>query len=416
MTTHVITEFPLEAGSRPHGVILAPDGNFLYTEEGADRISEFNITTDQPSVVATLPAGSGPHEILKGPDGNFYITEFIGNRIDRLNYTTRQVTQFPTSIPAGADASVLAEAIGPDNNSIWFTEFTSDRLGKLDLTTGKITEYRCGITLYARPLVIAVGPDGNIWFGEPFRRERGVQKAAIARLIPSVAGQFVNDPNRCYVDTLYQQLLGRDSDPAGVNTFTNQLNNGVTRQQIVLEIEASPEYQNVLIGIAYGTYLHRNSDPKGQSDAFQSLQKGGNFSDIENAILSSNEYFRDAGRTNDGFINRLYADLLNRAADPAGLASFRQMLASGASRSAIVRIFQNSAERGETIVKTEYGRFLSRDTDPGGLDFFSKMLSTSHAVPLVDSTLIASAEYFLLHITGPTPFNPVLPPGEAIDG
>ena len=46
------------------------------------------------------------------------------------------------------------------------------------------------------------------------------------------------------VNDIYQQTFGRQADPSGMATFTNQLNQGMTGEQIRAELRASPEGQS----------------------------------------------------------------------------------------------------------------------------------------------------------------------------
>ena len=72
------------------------------------------------------------------------------------------ITEFGAGISAGARP--LGIAAGPDGN-LWFTEVFGDRIGRIT-PTGVITEFGAGITPNSRPRYIAAGPDGNLWFTE----------------------------------------------------------------------------------------------------------------------------------------------------------------------------------------------------------------------------------------------------------
>ena len=70
------------------------------------------------------------------------------------------------------------------------------------------------------------------------------------------------DPrNPAFVSQVYLDLLHRQADAGGFTFYLNALNQGlVTRQQLVLSIEASVEYRTDRINAIYETLLHRPVD------------------------------------------------------------------------------------------------------------------------------------------------------------
>jgi len=77
-----------------------------------------------------------------------------------------------------------------------------------------------------------------------------------------------------FLDALYLNVLGRQIDPSGDATFTAQLNAGVSRQTVALEILTSKEYYTRLVNQAYQTYLHRAADGPGLANWEAALQNG----------------------------------------------------------------------------------------------------------------------------------------------
>ena len=66
---------------------------------------------------------------------------------------------------------------GPDGN-LWFAEPFGDRIGRIT-PAGKVTEYSTGITRGSEPTYLAFGPDGTLWFTESY-----YLRNAIGRLDP----------------------------------------------------------------------------------------------------------------------------------------------------------------------------------------------------------------------------------------
>ena len=111
--------------------------------------------------------------ITAGPDGNVWFTEAAADKIGRIT-PAGVVTEFSSGLtdgpaldpidgkPFAAEPSSIA--VGPDGN-LWFTEPFVNRIGRIT-PAGTITEFATGITKNAFPDVITAGPDGSMWFTE----------------------------------------------------------------------------------------------------------------------------------------------------------------------------------------------------------------------------------------------------------
>src|SRR5262249_3300256 len=101
-----------------------------------------------------------------------------------------------------------------------------------------------------------------------------------------------------------------------------------------------------------------------------------------------------SGSTNDGFLDALYQDALNRPPDPFGRAAFNQALAAGASRTAVVQAIFGSLEYIQDLVQGFYLQFLGRSADPFGLDAFTNQLQHGVRDEDVIAQILGSSEYF----------------------
>jgi streptogramin lyase len=163
-TTHAISEYSagLNHGSVPQqGIVTAPDGNIYFTDKGTIRaigminpathmITEFS---DGLSASAGLSAG-----LTVGPDGNLWFGD--NGAIGTFNLATHGITEFPI----GAGSIVGRLTVGPDGR-IWFTDKgTSPAIGNIDPTNHVITEFHSGLNASSAPGGIGTGSDGNLWF------------------------------------------------------------------------------------------------------------------------------------------------------------------------------------------------------------------------------------------------------------
>ena len=62
-------------------------------------------------------------------------------------------------------------------------------------------------------------------------------------------GQHANDSNTQFIDTLYQNALGRATDAYGLADYSNQLSGGASRASVALQIVQSYEAQLHLSGV-----------------------------------------------------------------------------------------------------------------------------------------------------------------------
>jgi len=97
--------------------------------------------------------------------------------------------------------------------------------------------------------------------------------------------------------------------------------------------------------------------------------------EFRDALRRSPE-FRD--RDVDAIIRRVYHDVLGRAPDPSGLATYQKALRGGMTegemRTDLLRSREVSEKRVHDAVTRAYREVLKRDPDAGGLENYSKMM------------------------------------------
>jgi uncharacterized protein GlcG (DUF336 family) len=198
-----------------------------------------------------------------------------------------------------------------------------------------------------------------------------------------------------FVAQAYRDLLHREPDSSGLVAFSSALANGsATHDVIALAILGSPEYQNNQIQSLFSTYLHRVVEPAGLNAFRTLLASGGTSEQVAAIIAGSAEYFQNrGGGSNDGFLQALYQDALNRPIDAGGRAVFRQALAAGATPAQIASTILASPEYRQQLVQSFYQQFLHRAADPGGLSVFVSALQSGDRDERVIAALIGSDEY-----------------------
>jgi hypothetical protein len=146
----------------------------------------------------------------------------------------------------------------------------------------------------------------------------------------------------------------------------------------------------------YEGFLRRAADPGGLASWVGLLNAGGSDQSVVEGIMGSPEFYADAGGTPSGFVTALYTDLLGRAADPGGLASWVGQLNAGVSLGAVVAGVLSSNEYETDWVEAEYVHLLDRAADPGGVAFWVSELAGGASYEQVIAGLVGSPEYYAL--------------------
>jgi virginiamycin B lyase len=428
----VITRFPLPvAGSGPTGITAGPDGSLWFTEQAGNRIGR--ITPGGALTEFAIPtADSQPASIATGPDGNLWFTEAAGNAIGRIT-PAGVITEFPLPLPLptfnpALRSEPVAIAAGPDGN-LWFTEANGGAIGRISVR-GAIAEFRLP-NPNSRPLGITVGPDGNLWFTEengsavgfittagavtelaiPTARggSRGITTGpdgnlwfaetavnAVARLSPPVAGFRTASPITGAVQALALAALGRGLAPADQGAFEGLLGAdcGPAGFDVVARVFfGSAEFQTArsltlpaTVSALYQSLLGRLPDAGG-AVAWSAVLRAHRLA-VAAGFIGSDEFQRLLPDPRDrravaGVVTRLYAAILDREPDPAGLAGWTDYIAATGDLDGAAAAFLASAEFEarplslQDYVALLYPAFLSRPPEPTGLAAWTALLGAA---------------------------------------
>ena len=204
----------------------------------------------------------------------------------------------------------------------------------------------------------------------------------------------VMTPNQLFVTQVYADLLHRAPDANGLSTWTADLNQGMSRTQVVQSIEGNAEFFRVQVQDLYHSLLHRTADANGLSGFVNFLSGGGTIAQVESTILGSQEFMQDAGGTNSGFISALYQGVLQRQPDAAGAAAWQAALAAGATRDQIASVLLHSQEAETLMLQAMYQDYLHRPADNTGLANYLAVLQQGGAREQVRAAIMGSQEYF----------------------
>jgi|GEM_PF-3456343 len=167
-----------------------------------------------------------------------------------------------------------------------------------------------------------------------------------------------------FVTLLYTNVLDRAPDAGGLAAWTGALAGGTSRERVVQGFSESAEFNTRTEGGAMGVSraalqgdwaddvfrlyqatLDRAPDPGGLAAWSSALAQGRPYLDAVAGFVASAEFqARYGATTNAQFVTQLYANVLDRAPDPGGFATWTGALTGGMSRSQVVQGFAQSRE------------------------------------------------------------------------
>lgn len=169
-----------------------------------------------------------------------------------------------------------------------------------------------------------------------------------------------------YVAKLYNQVLSRTGDSAGVHGWTDVLAHGADRSSVANGFLDSSEFQSHYVGQSDNTYvealyehaLGRQADAGGLQTWTNALSSRSlSRTDLDHVFTSSSEFqVQNAPQSNKAFVDDLYMHALGRAADAGGEQSWLHALSHGATRADVAVAI---------IESPEAHSYLAPQMDPG---------------------------------------------------
>ena len=181
---------------------------------------------------------------------------------------------------------------------------------------------------------------------------------------PEFQGTYGALNNTQFVTLLYNNVLHRAPDANGFSYWLNLLNTGATRSTVVDGFSESLEFINSTaldtqaydttimtdkyLGQVYRLYqtaLNRAPDAAGLQSWIDALHSGQSLGQVTSGFLNSPEFLATYGALNNTqFVTLLYNNVLHRAPDANGFSYWLNLLNTGATHSAVVDGFSESAE------------------------------------------------------------------------
>jgi hypothetical protein len=136
-----------------------------------------------------------------------------------------------------------------------------------------------------------------------------------------------------FIKALYEDMLGRAADEAGLRSWTDAIARGWSKRSVVRGFANSSEYRKLRITQAYQQVLGRNPDPIGMNSWLTALARGTARLDlIGPTLMKSREFYERGGSSDAAFVDNIYQAALGRHAAPSEVdywAPIRRLFGAG---------------------------------------------------------------------------------------
>jgi hypothetical protein len=333
-----------------------------------------------------------------------------------VDYTTTEPTSGTSQVTITVDritdpgdnvalnTTVSAQFATEDETAVAGTNYTQT-VGTVTIPAGQTSA-----TFTVDILHLTPQPDGSLPGNKVFGI--GLSNPSAEATLNSLADQTAvtikdsgGTQNQRYINDIFFELLNRPADPGALNFYAPQLAAGTSKEAICIQIEGatsgangSNEFNQNQTNAIYQELLGRNATLNELNDAQAILTNnpttGGSLQAIKANVLASADYFAAAGSTNNGFVQAMYRDILNRNPDAGGEA-FYVNLANTQGRLAAATNLLGQVEAIDTLITNYYTIYLNRPADQPGATFFRGELQSNVQLQIIINQFLGSTnEYF----------------------
>jgi hypothetical protein len=200
------------------------------------------------------------------------------------------------------------------------------------------------------------------------------------------------------VANVFQEVLHRGADDAGLGFWTQQINGGLSAAQFAADLTHSAEsYATNVIDPLYQKFLDRAADPSGVDYWTNQMQQGMTDQQLASSFAASAEFYAKAGGTASAWVNAMYQAVLGRQADSGGLNYWLAQLSAGASRASVATGIAASQESEAQIVQDEYFTYLGRYASPAEVNYWVTQFENGMTNEDIVSAFVGAPEYVKLH-------------------
>ncbi|MEM9650609.1 MAG: DUF4214 domain-containing protein [Actinomycetota bacterium] len=204
-----------------------------------------------------------------------------------------------------------------------------------------------------------------------------------------------------FVTQQYEDFLGRAPDADGLTYWSDLVRQGVEPSALVESMATSAEFEGVVAPLVrlYFAFFDRPPDYDGLLYWTARIRDGVTLEQVAQQFVLSSEFQLTYGALDDAaYINLVYGNVLDRAADAGGRDYWIGQLVGGLARGGLMVAFSDSPEYREVIdpkVKATmlYVGMLRRSPERDGLDYWAGVVGGETPYRKVIAGFLGAAEY-----------------------
>ena len=175
----------------------------------------------------------------------------------------------------------------------------------------------------------------------------------------------VSDPDLSIAETtgLYESILGREPDAAGLVTDVNYLENGGSPSVLASVFLHSAAYESDLVASFYQTFAGRAGSSAEVAAWVNLMQRGSSAEQVADLMMTS-DGFNALHPDNASFLQALFTDTIGRPPGAAELSAWENYMAGGVGRAAMVSGFIRSPGAAQDAVAGFAALFWASPIDP----------------------------------------------------
>jgi len=344
----------------------AGNGGFTSGPIPAGSTYQLNVSIPSATPIPTFQLGSkldggAGNDVLIGGDGSDTLIGGAGS--DTLDGGAGFDTAVYSGVRLQYATSSSVVAGGPEGGRDTLVNVEQARFVDGILTFDPNSQAAQIMRLYSATLDRQ--PDQGGFEAQLDNLERGVSLFTLADafvISPEFQQRYGSLNNQQFIEQMYRFTLDREGDPGGIQSWTNNLNNGMTRAEAVVFFSESAEHRALtnplvqqglwvandnakIIARLYDATFDRLPDSGGLASWTGALTSGMPLIEIAAAFAASQEFQDRYGNlSNQQFVEQIYRFCLNREGDAEGVRGWTGNLDRGMSRAEVLMFFSESAE------------------------------------------------------------------------
>jgi hypothetical protein len=201
--------------------------------------------------------------------------------------------------------------------------------------------------------------------------------------------------NERFVRKAFFDLTGLQIDDKNLQKFLGELSHGKSRTVVARVIQHLPATTMHSVQALFLGLFHTTQDKKQLQSALSFLNTGGSFAKLEVQYLSSDNYFKQrGGGTDAGFLSAVAHDILQQPLNATDLSTFSSELASGSSRSTVVKAIMAMPLASQVAAQNIYLQLLGRLPNAQELAAAEAAVQSEAGRKKLIVDLIGGAEFF----------------------